>query len=61
MDEITIVRRRTRVMPIVLMLIVVALLVLAGLWMLGMLPGLAAPVLNVDYNSEVTPLGVTFV
>ena len=39
MNEITIVRRRTRLLPIFLMLLVVALLVLAGLWMLGMLPG----------------------
>ena len=42
MNEITIVRRRARVLPILLMLLVVALLVLAGLWMLGMLPGLEA-------------------
>jgi hypothetical protein len=39
MNEIAIVKRRTRMLPMVLMLIVVVLLVLAGLWMLGMLPG----------------------
>ena len=38
MNEITIVKRRARVLPILLTLLVVALLVLAGLWMFGMLP-----------------------
>ena len=47
MNEITIVRRRARVLPILLMLLVVALLVLAGLWMLGMLPGLEAARIDV--------------
>jgi hypothetical protein len=41
MKEITIVRRRSPVLPVLLALLVVALLVLAGLWMLGMLPGVA--------------------
>ena len=40
MNEITIVKRRTRVLPVLLTLLVVALLVLAGLWMLGLLPGM---------------------
>jgi hypothetical protein len=47
MNEITIVKRRTRVLPVLLTLIVVALLVLAGLWMLGMLPGVAPARLDV--------------
>lgn len=37
MDEITIVRRRTQIWPVVLMLILLALFVLAALWMLGYL------------------------
>lgn len=47
MNEITIVKRRTRVLPVLLTLIVVAMLVLAGLWMLGMLPGVAPARLDV--------------
>ena len=42
MNEIAIVKRRARVLPILLTLLVVTLLVLAGLWMLGMLPGVEA-------------------
>jgi hypothetical protein len=41
MNEITIVKRRTRLLPFLLTLLVVVLLLLAGLWMLGMLPGVA--------------------
>jgi hypothetical protein len=47
MNEITIVKRRTRLLPVLLTLLVVALLLLAGLWMLGMLPGVAPPRLDV--------------
>jgi hypothetical protein len=47
MNEITIVKRRPRVMPFLLTLLVVALLVLAGLWMLGLLPGVAPARLDV--------------
>jgi peptidoglycan/LPS O-acetylase OafA/YrhL len=35
MEEIAVVRRRTRIWPIVLMLILIALVVLAILWMTG--------------------------
>jgi hypothetical protein len=41
MEEITIVKRRARLLPVLLTLLVVAFLVLAALWMLGMLPGVA--------------------
>lgn len=41
MDEITIVRRRSRLAPILLTLLLVALLILAALWMMGLLPGVA--------------------
>jgi hypothetical protein len=41
MNEIAIVKRRTRVLPILLTLLVIAILLLAGLWMLGMLPDVA--------------------
>jgi hypothetical protein len=47
MNEIVIVKRRARVLPILLTLLVVALLVLAGLWMLGMLPGIDAARIDV--------------
>ena len=47
MNEIAIVKRRARVLPILLTLLVVALLVLAGLWMLGMLPGIEAARIDV--------------
>jgi hypothetical protein len=52
MEEIAIVKRRTRLLPVVLMLVVVALLLLAGLWMLGMLPGLAPPRVDVRNTVE---------
>lgn len=35
MEEISVVRRRTRIWPIVLLLILIALVVLAVLWMAG--------------------------
>lgn len=47
MKEIAIVKRRARVLPVLLALLLVALLVLAGLWMLGMLPGVAPPRVDV--------------
>jgi hypothetical protein len=47
MKEIAIVKRRARVLPAFLALLLVALLVLAGLWMLGMLPGVAPPRVDV--------------
>jgi hypothetical protein len=52
MNEIAIVKRRARVLPIVLMLLVVALLVLAGLWMLGMLPGIEAARIDALHDAE---------
>jgi hypothetical protein len=51
MNEIAIVKRRTRVLPILLMLLVVALLILAGLWMLGMLPGVEAARFDVLHDA----------
>lgn len=48
MNEIAIVRRRTRLASVLLTLLVVALLILAGLWMLGMLPGIAPARLDVQ-------------
>jgi hypothetical protein len=51
MNEIAIVKRRARVLPILLTLLVVALLVLAGLWMLGMLPGLEAARIDVRHDA----------
>ena len=47
MNEIPIVRRRSRAVPIVLTLLVMAILVLAGLWLLGMVPGVAPTRLDV--------------
>ena len=41
MNEIAIVKRRTRVLPVLLTLLAVAILLLAGLWMLGLLPEMA--------------------
>jgi hypothetical protein len=35
MEEISVVRRRTRIWPVVLLLILIALVVLAVLWMAG--------------------------
>ena len=43
MDEISIVKRRSRLLPIVLTLLVVAILILAALWLMDMLPGVAEP------------------
>lgn len=51
MDEITIVKRETRLLPILLTLLVVAILVLAGLWLLGMLPGV--PPVTIDVRQVV--------
>jgi hypothetical protein len=39
MEELTIVKRRSRIVPILLTLLLVAILLLAALWMLGLLPG----------------------
>ena len=51
MNEIAIVKRRTRALPVLLTLLVVALLVLAGLWMLGMLPGVAPARVDVLHDA----------
>ena len=51
MNEIVIVRRRGRLLPILLTLLLVALLVLAGLWMLGMLPGIEATRIDVRHDA----------
>jgi hypothetical protein len=51
MDEITVVRRRSRVWPIVIALIVVALIALAVLWMMG-----NQPVVDIGWN-QVLELG----
>jgi hypothetical protein len=53
MDEITIVKRNTRLLPILLTLLVVAVLLLAGLWLLGMLPGV--PPVTIDVRQLVEP------
>lgn len=55
MNEITIVRRRsTHLLSIVLTLLVVAMLLLAGLWLLGMLPGV--PPVRIDALAPILPL-----
>ena len=51
MNEIAIVKRRARVLPILLTLLVVAVLVLAGLLMLGMLPGVEVPRIDVLHDA----------
>ena len=43
MEPITIVKRRSPLLPILLTLLLVALVVLGALWMLGMLPGVEPP------------------
>lgn len=43
MEELNIVKRRSRILPVLLTLFVVAILLLAGMWMFGMLPGIEAP------------------
>jgi uncharacterized membrane protein YcaP (DUF421 family) len=51
MQEITIVRRRTRLWPILIALLVLALIVLAVLWLMG-----SQPVTEVSWN-ELIELG----
>jgi peptidoglycan/LPS O-acetylase OafA/YrhL len=51
MQEITIVRRRTRIWPILIALLVLALIVLAVLWLMG-----SQPVTDVSRN-ELIELG----
>ena len=51
MNEIAIVKRRTRVLPILMTLLLVVLLVLAGMWMLGMLPGIEAARIDVLHDA----------
>ncbi len=52
MNEIPIVRRRSRMLPIVLTFLVIAILVLAGLWLLGMLPDAAT---QIDVRNVIAP------
>ena len=51
MNEIAIVKRRTRLLPILMTLLLVVLLVLAGMWMLGMLPGIEAARIDVLHDA----------
>ena len=63
MNEIAIVKRRGRVLPILLTLLVVALLVLAGLWLLGTLSGVEAARIDVlhDAGGDTPVYQATFV
>ena len=49
MNEISIVKRRTRLLPLVLTLLVVGLLILGVLLVLGMLPGVAPTGIDVHH------------
>ena len=53
MEEISIVKRRTRIWPVVLLLILIALVVLAVLWMAGYFQPAVV-------NVRVTPAGSVF-
>jgi hypothetical protein len=48
MDEITIVRKRSRVWPIILTLLILALIVLAVVWLMG-----AEPNVNMGFNDVI--------
>ena len=52
MDEITVVRKRSRVWPIVILLLVLALAVVAVLWLMG-----NQPALDVGWNLVTNPGG----
>ena len=57
MEEISIVKRRTRIWPVVLLLIVIALVVLAVLWMAGYFQPAVVNVQVAPAASIVTALG----
>jgi hypothetical protein len=57
MEEISVVRRRTRIWPIVLLLILIALVVLAVLWMAGYFEPTVVDVRVVPAASVITALG----
>lgn len=57
MEEISIVKRRTRIWPVVLLLILIALVVLAVLWMAGYFQPAVVDVRVAPAASVVTALG----
>jgi hypothetical protein len=57
MEEISIVKRRTRIWPVVLLLILIALVVLAVLWMAGYFQPAVVNVQVAPATSVVTALG----
>jgi hypothetical protein len=57
MEEISVVRRRTRIWPIVLLLVLIALVVLAVLWMAGYFQPAVVDVRVVPAGKVVTALG----
>jgi ABC-type transporter Mla subunit MlaD len=57
MEEISIVKRRTRIWPVVLLLILIALVVLAVLWMAGYFQPAVVNVQVAPAASIVTALG----
>jgi hypothetical protein len=57
MEEIAVVRRRTRIWPVVLLLILIALVVLAVLWMAGYFQPAVVDVRVAPVASVVTALG----
>ncbi|HEY5618003.1 MAG TPA: hypothetical protein VIK60_08660 [Vicinamibacterales bacterium] len=52
MDEIAVVKRRTRIWPLVLMLLLVACFVLTALWMMGYFEPT-----TFEFNALVAPMG----
>ena len=57
MEEISVVRRRTRIWPVVLLLILIALVVLAVLWMAGYFQPAVLDVRVMPARSVFTALG----
>jgi hypothetical protein len=57
MEEISVVRRRTRIWPVVLLLILIALVVLAVLWMAGYFQPPVVDVRVMPTGSVATALG----
>jgi hypothetical protein len=57
MEEISVVRRRTRIWPVVLLLILIALVVLAVLWMAGYFQPSVVDVRVIPAGSVPTALG----
>ena len=57
MEEISVVRQRTRIWPVVLLLILIALVVLAVLWMAGYFQPAVVDVRVMPAGSVFTALG----